>query len=80
MMPTIDVAKWINQQKLSKLQIWVIIVSGACTMVEGFDALNIGFVAPAVVAAVPSLIAVIAVLVLMRLEPAKAAARRPIHA
>ncbi len=49
MTPTIDVAEWINQQKLSKLQIWVIIVSGACTMVEGFDALNIGFVAPAVV-------------------------------
>jgi MFS transporter, AAHS family, 4-hydroxybenzoate transporter len=49
MTPTVDVAEWINRQKISRLQIWVIFVSGACTLLEGFDALNIGFVAPAVV-------------------------------
>ena len=49
MTPTVDVVKWINQQKISRLQIWVMVVSGACTMLEGFDGLNIGFVAPAVV-------------------------------
>lgn len=49
MKPTIDVADWINHQKISRLQVWVIIVSGACTLLEGFDALSIGFVAPAVV-------------------------------
>jgi len=49
MTPTVDVAQWINLQKISRLQIWVMVVSGACTMLEGFDALNIGFVAPAVV-------------------------------
>ncbi len=49
MTPTVDVAEWINRQKISRLQIWVMAVCAATAMLEGFDALNIGFVAPAVV-------------------------------
>jgi AAHS family 4-hydroxybenzoate transporter-like MFS transporter len=46
---TIDITRWINQQKISRVQILVLILCAACATLEGFDALNIAFVAPAVV-------------------------------
>jgi hypothetical protein len=44
---SIDISEWINRQKISGLQILVICIRGACALVEGFDAKNIGYVAPA---------------------------------
>jgi MFS transporter, AAHS family, 4-hydroxybenzoate transporter len=49
MTPTVDVAEWINRQRISRLQYVVMALCAACAMLEGFDALNIGFVAPAIV-------------------------------
>ncbi len=46
---TIDITRWINQQKIGWVQVAVLLLSGACALLEGFDALNIAFVAPAVV-------------------------------
>jgi MFS transporter, AAHS family, 4-hydroxybenzoate transporter len=46
---TIDVVDWINRQKIGRLQMIVFFLSGACALVEGFDAQNIGFVAPVLV-------------------------------
>jgi hypothetical protein len=42
---SIDISEWINQQRISGLQILVICLRGACALVEG----NIGYVAPAVI-------------------------------
>jgi MFS transporter, AAHS family, 4-hydroxybenzoate transporter len=49
MPPQIDVAEWIDHQRISKLQVSVILMSGACTLLEGFDATSISFVAPVLV-------------------------------
>jgi MFS transporter, AAHS family, 4-hydroxybenzoate transporter len=45
---SVDISEWIDRQKISGLQILVICLCGACALVEGFDAQNIGYVAPAV--------------------------------
>ncbi len=45
----IDIAEWINRQKVSRLQMLVVGLCGACTLVEGFDAQNIGYVAPVII-------------------------------
>ncbi|MDB5652296.1 MAG: 4-hydroxybenzoate transporter [Hyphomicrobiales bacterium] len=45
----IDVPQWIDQQKLSSLQILVAVICGVAVMIDGFDAQIIGFVAPAVI-------------------------------
>lgn len=45
----VEVTDWINRQKISGLQILVLCLSGACALLEGFDAQNIGFVAPVLV-------------------------------
>jgi hypothetical protein len=37
MAAVIDVAERIDQQRISKLQILVILMSGACALLEGFD-------------------------------------------
>jgi AAHS family 4-hydroxybenzoate transporter-like MFS transporter len=47
--PTIDITDWLNRQRISRLQILVLCLSGACALLEGFDAQNIGFVAPVLV-------------------------------
>ena len=49
MTPSIDISRWIDQQRISWVQILVLILCAACATLEGFDALNIAFVAPAVV-------------------------------
>lgn len=49
MAAVIDVGEWINQQRISKLQILVILMSGACALLEGFDTQSIAYVAPAVI-------------------------------
>jgi AAHS family 4-hydroxybenzoate transporter-like MFS transporter len=46
---SVEIAEWINQQKISRLQIMVLCVCAACALLEGFDAQNIGFVMPAVI-------------------------------
>jgi len=45
----IEVSDWINQQKISKLQVLVLCLCGACALLEGLDAQIIGFVAPAII-------------------------------
>ncbi|MDB5594224.1 MAG: 4-hydroxybenzoate transporter [Hyphomicrobiales bacterium] len=45
----IDVPQWIDQQKLSSLQILVAVICGVAVMLDGFDAQIIGFVAPAII-------------------------------
>ncbi len=49
MNPTIDVAGWINSRRVSALQITVLVLCAAATALEGFDAQNIGYVAPAII-------------------------------
>jgi MFS transporter, AAHS family, 4-hydroxybenzoate transporter len=46
---TIDVAGWINGRRISTLQITVLLLCAAATALEGFDAQNIGYVAPAII-------------------------------
>lgn len=46
---TIEISDWINRQRIGRLQILVLCLSGACALLEGFDAQNIGFVAPVLV-------------------------------
>jgi AAHS family 4-hydroxybenzoate transporter-like MFS transporter len=45
----VDVQKWIDEQKLGFLQILVFLVCGAATLLDGFDAQSIGYVAPAII-------------------------------
>jgi AAHS family 4-hydroxybenzoate transporter-like MFS transporter len=49
MSSSVEVTEWINQQKISRLQIMVLCLCAACALLEGFDAQNIGFVAPAII-------------------------------
>lgn len=49
MTPTIEIANWIDQQKISPIQVRVMLLSGGCALLEGFDAFNIAFVAPPIV-------------------------------
>ncbi|HWG03447.1 MAG TPA: MFS transporter [Beijerinckiaceae bacterium] len=49
MAATIDVPAWIEQQKVSRTQILVMVLMTFATMVDGFDAQMIGYVAPAVI-------------------------------
>ena len=44
-----EVAQWIDRQKVGSLQILVFLVSGAATLLDGFDAQAIGYVAPAII-------------------------------
>jgi MFS transporter, AAHS family, 4-hydroxybenzoate transporter len=46
---TFDVASWINSRAISPLQITVLSLCAAVTALEGFDAQNIGYVAPAII-------------------------------
>lgn len=47
--PTVEIADWINRQRISTLQIIVICLCAMCALLEGLDAQNIGFVAPAII-------------------------------
>lgn len=46
---TLDVAGWINGRGVSPLQIKVLSLCAAATALEGYDAQNIGYVAPAII-------------------------------
>jgi AAHS family 4-hydroxybenzoate transporter-like MFS transporter len=46
----IDVPQWIDRQRLSSLQIGIVIICFTAVLLDGFDAQIIGFVAPAVIA------------------------------
>ncbi|HUZ71765.1 MAG TPA: MFS transporter [Stellaceae bacterium] len=48
-MKTIEVTEWINQQRISRLQILVLVLCAAAAALEGFDTQSIGFVAPSVI-------------------------------
>ncbi len=39
----IEVSDWINQQKISRLQVLVLCLCGACALLEGLDAQIMGF-------------------------------------
>ena len=43
---TIDVARWIDQRKVSRFQIQVLILCVIVMIVDGYDALSIGYVVP----------------------------------
>jgi MFS transporter, AAHS family, 4-hydroxybenzoate transporter len=45
----IEVSDWINQQNISRLQVMVLCLCGACALLEGLDAQIIGFLAPAII-------------------------------
>ena len=49
MATTIDVPAWLEQQKVSRTQILVLVLMTFTTAVDGFDAQMIGYVAPAVI-------------------------------
>jgi len=49
MAATIDVPGWLEQQKVSRIQILVMALMTLTTAVDGFDAQMIGYVAPAVI-------------------------------
>jgi MFS transporter, AAHS family, 4-hydroxybenzoate transporter len=44
-----EITAWINQQRISRLQMLVLFLCGACALLEGLDAQIIGFVAPAII-------------------------------
>jgi MFS transporter, AAHS family, 4-hydroxybenzoate transporter len=46
---TIDVASWINGRKVGSLQVLVLTLCAASAAIEGFDAQNIGYLAPAII-------------------------------
>jgi AAHS family 4-hydroxybenzoate transporter-like MFS transporter len=46
---TVDVSAWIEQQKVSRTQVLVMVLMTFAAAVEGFDAQMIGYVAPAVI-------------------------------
>lgn len=46
---TCDVVSWINSRAISPLQVTVLSLCAAVTALEGFDAQNIGYVAPAII-------------------------------
>jgi AAHS family 4-hydroxybenzoate transporter-like MFS transporter len=46
---TIEIADWINHQRISPLQVTVLSLCAVCALLEGLDAQNIGFVAPAII-------------------------------
>jgi MFS transporter, AAHS family, 4-hydroxybenzoate transporter len=48
-MTTIDASEWIARQEVGRLQILVVILSGACALLEGFDAQSVGYAAPALI-------------------------------
>ncbi len=45
----INVSDWINRQKVSPVQVLILCLCGACAFLEGLDAQNIGFLAPAII-------------------------------
>jgi MFS transporter, AAHS family, 4-hydroxybenzoate transporter len=49
MATTIDVSEWINSRKVGGVQVLVLTLCGAAAAIEGFDAQNIGYVAPAII-------------------------------
>ena len=49
MVETLDLAAWIEQQKVSRIQILVMALMTLTTAIDGFDAQMIGYVAPAVI-------------------------------
>ncbi len=49
MADTLDLTAWIEQQKVSRTQILVMVLMTLTTAVDGFDAQMIGYVAPAVI-------------------------------
>jgi AAHS family 4-hydroxybenzoate transporter-like MFS transporter len=50
MSSTVDVAEWLDQRKVSALQILVLVLCAATSALDGFDAQVIGYVAPAIIA------------------------------
>ena len=44
----VDVSELIDQQKVTRYQIWVVVLCAFSTLVDGFDAVAIGYVAPVV--------------------------------
>jgi MFS transporter, AAHS family, 4-hydroxybenzoate transporter len=48
-MERIEVAEWIDRHKVSGLQTLVLLLCAAAVATEGFDAQNIGYVAPAII-------------------------------
>lgn len=44
----VDVSELIDQQKVTRFQIWVVVLCAFSTLVDGFDAVAIGYVAPVV--------------------------------
>jgi AAHS family 4-hydroxybenzoate transporter-like MFS transporter len=46
---SVEITAWINQQRISRLQITVLCLCALCALLEGMDAQNIGFVAPAII-------------------------------
>jgi MFS transporter, AAHS family, 4-hydroxybenzoate transporter len=48
-METIDVSDWRNGRKAGGLQILVLVLCAVAVSFEGFDAQNIGYVAPAII-------------------------------
>jgi len=49
MVATVDLPAWIEQQKVSRIQILVMALMTLTTAIDGFDAQMIGYVAPAVI-------------------------------
>ncbi|HYA04369.1 MAG TPA: MFS transporter [Xanthobacteraceae bacterium] len=49
MAATVDLPAWIEQQKVSRIQILVMVLMTLTTAIDGFDAQMIGYVAPAVI-------------------------------
>ena len=48
MAPTIDISAWIDQQKISRIQVAVLCICALAAMLEGLDAQVIGYLAPAI--------------------------------
>jgi MFS transporter, AAHS family, 4-hydroxybenzoate transporter len=49
MATTIEVSEWINGRNVSGVQVLVLALCAAAVAIEGFDAQNIGYVAPAII-------------------------------
>jgi MFS transporter, AAHS family, 4-hydroxybenzoate transporter len=48
---TIEIADWINYQRISPLKVMVLCLCAMCAWLEGLDAQDLGFVAPAIILA-----------------------------
>ncbi|MGD0662456.1 MAG: MFS transporter, partial [Syntrophorhabdales bacterium] len=45
---TVDVSEVIDQQKVTRFQIWVLVLCAVAALIDGFDAVVIGYVAPVI--------------------------------